>query len=64
MFLSGGTNTIPDPVYGRHERGNVDRVGNRASIDQEPDAIDVEEETVVKTIIYDRRNRTVSERRD
>ena len=64
MFLSGGTNTIPDPVYGRHERGNTDRVGNRASIDHEPDVIDPTKETIVKVITYDRKNPAVSEKRD
>jgi hypothetical protein len=63
LFLSGGTNTIPDPVYGRDQRGSVDRVGNRASIDDEPDAAPMEGETVVKVVRYDRRNRTVTEDR-
>ena len=63
LFLSGGTNTIPDPVYGRHQRGNVDRVGNRPSIDQNPDVIDANTELRVKVIKYDLKNRTVSESR-
>lgn len=63
LFLSGGTNTIPYPVFGRHRRGNVDRVGNRPSIDHEPDSINPKNETRVKVITYDRKNRTVSEER-
>ena len=63
LFLSGGTNTIPEPVFGRHQRGNVDRVGNRPSIDQEPDLIDQRTETCVKIVKYDRRMRKVSELR-
>ena len=63
LFLSGGTNTFPDPVFGRHERGSADRVGNRGSIDHDPDAIDPTNETRVRVIRYDRKNRKVSERR-
>gem|GEM_PF-6320456 len=63
LFLSGGTNTIPEPVFGRHQRGNVDREGNRASIDHEPDLIDIKNETCVKIVKYDRRTRKVLEER-
>jgi len=61
LFLSGGTNTIPEPVFGRNQRGNVDRVGNRPSIDHEPDLVDFGTETCIKVVRYNRTNRTVSE---
>lgn len=59
LFLSGGTATFPEHVFGRQRRGSVDRVGNRGTLDDEPDSVDLEGEMHIKIIRCDRKNRTV-----
>ncbi len=63
LFLSGGTTTLPNQVYGRDQRGSTDRVGNRAALDDEPDAAHETHERQVKVVRYDRKNRRITEKR-
>ena len=61
LFLSGGTATFPEHVFGRHRRWSVDRVGNRGTLDSEPDKVEPEAETRIKVIRCDRKNRRVEQ---
>lgn len=58
FFLAGGVPTEPEPVYGRTDRGNVDRVGNRTELGEDYTDVDLAREQKYKVLRYDFRNRS------
>lgn len=53
LFLAGGISTEPEPVYGRHLRGNVEHVGNRSELSEDYPDVDPSSERVIKKLRYD-----------
>jgi hypothetical protein len=53
FFLAGGVPTEPEPVYGRTDRGNVDRIGNRSELGEDYTDVDLTRERRYKVLHYD-----------